>query len=373
MVYFDNAATTRPCDAALKAAAEGFECFGNPSSLHGVGLAASQLVSAARKTVAASIGALEQEIFFTSGATESNNTAIFGAANSVGRHKKRIVVSAVEHPSVANACNALAQLGFEVVFIPPTDDFCERFADAVNTDTCLASCMLCNNETGALFDVSKIFKQVKKISPRTLTHCDAVQAYLKLPLRADRLFADLISFSGHKIHAPKGIGALYVKKGVHIPPLIYGGGQENALRSGTESVPLIAAFGAAVGQLSKNTDARYQHVSLLRERLHEKCAPLDWISFNSPDNGSPYVNSISCAGLRSEVLLHYLESRGIYVSSGSACSKGKKSGVLTAFGIPDAKADSTIRISFCAENTTEEVDALVEALTAAKSELAGVK
>lgn len=368
MIYFDNAATTAPCAAAVKAAERMFENYGNPSSLHRLGLTASQAVSSARKIVARSIAADEGEIFFTSGATESNNTAIFGAAKSIGRHKKKVVVSAVEHPSAAKCCDLLADNGFEVLRIPPTEDMARQFISAVDNDTCLCVCMLCNNETGAFLPVSDIFRAVKKKYPRVHTHCDAVQAYLKIPLRADKLCADTIALSGHKVHALKGIGVLYAKKGVHIPPLLYGGGQEKGVRSGTESVPLIAAMGAAVEQLCTDIDDRFRRVGGLSEHLRSRCLA-EGITLNSPDGASPYINSIALAGYRSEVLLHFLESRDIFVSSGSACSKGKKSGVLAQFSVPDTLADSTLRISFCADNTIAETDELIDALKAAKREL----
>jgi cysteine desulfurase len=349
--------------------------FGNPSSLHKLGLTASQTVSAARKHIASSLGVSAEEIYFTSGATEADNTAIFGAANTVGKRKKRIVTTTVEHPAVAEPCRCLENNGFEIVRVSPrTDGFhAEDIVAAADENTCLVTCMLCNNETGAILPVGEAFRRIKKKFPQILTHCDMVQGYMKLPVKAKNLYADMISVSGHKVHAPKGIGALYVKKGVHIAPMMYGGGQERSFRSGTESVPLIAAFGAAVEELYKNMDSRFAHVKSLSDSLHEKISQQKGMHFNSPDNGSPYVNSISVDNLRSEVLLHFLESKDIYVSSGSACSKGKKSSVLSEFHIPDKLADSTLRISFCAENTASEIDLLIEALKEAQNTLLGVK
>ncbi len=380
MIYFDNAATTAPLESVKIAVNDAMENFGNPSSLHGVGLDAQKIVSASRAIIAKEFGVTSQEIYFTSGASESNNTAIFGTAHSLGKRKPRIVVSSVEHPSVAEPCRVLEEQGFEVIRVHPRADengvfrfFAEDFVNAVNEKTCLVTMMMCNNETGAVLPVSEVFRRVKKLYPDTLTHCDAVQAFMKLPCKAKKLYADMISVSGHKVHALKGIGALYVRKGVHIPSLIFGGGQERGFRSGTESVPLIAGFGAAVDELSKNTDERYAHVKQLSDYLKAGCERRsDLLSYNSPDDGSPFVNSISVKGKRSEVLLHYLEKQEIYVSSGSACSKGKKSSVLSEFGIDDIQADSTLRISFSSSNEVEEIDRFFAALEMSSKELVSI-
>ena len=377
MIYFDNAATTRPLPAAVEAASAAMtaECFGNPSSMHHLGVTASQTVSAARRTLASALVCTPEELFFTSGATESDNTAVFGAAASVGKRKKRIVTTSVEHPAVAEPCRQLEQSGFEVVRVKPRDGafFAEDIISAVDDKTCLVSCMLVNNELGTILPVAEAFARIKRMHPDTLTHCDAVQAFMKIPFSAKKLGADMISLSGHKVHAPKGIGALYIKKTVHIPSLMYGGGQERGFRSGTESVPMIAAFGAAVGELFQKTDERTAYVKALSEYLHGRVNAAEGLLMNSSADGSPYVNSIAAEGLRSEVLLHFLEDRGIYVSSGSACSKGKKSSVLAEFGIPDRLADSTLRISFSAENTVGEIDELMDALSEAQKTLLKVK
>lgn len=375
MIYFDNAATTQPLPSAATAAMEAIRNFGNPSSLHKLGLTASQIVSASRKCIAFSLGVSEDEIFFTSGATESDNTAIFGVANTLGKRKKRIVTTTVEHPAVAEPIRFLEDSGFEIVRISPRKDgfHADDIAAAVDSNTCLVTCMLCNNETGDILPVGQAFRAIKKKFPQTVTHCDMVQGYLKLPVKAKNLHADLISISGHKVHALKGIGALYIKKGVHIRQLMYGGGQERGFRSGTESVPLIASFGAAVDELYKNMDDRYSHVSLLSKYLREKVSEIEGMHFNSFENASPYVNSIAVENLRSEVLLHYLESKEIYVSSGSACSKGKKSSVLSEYHISDSLADSTLRLSFSADNTTVEIDRFIAAVTEAQHELLGTK
>ena len=371
MIYFDNAATTKPSESVIKAVNDSLCEFGNPSSLHKLGLAASQRVAVSRKIIAASLGALSEEIFFTSGATESDNTAIFGAANSLGKRKKRIVVSSVEHPAVSEPCRQLEAKGFEVIRVSPRDGvfYPEDFIEAVNDNTCIISMMFFNNETGARLPVAETFRRLKKKYPDLLTHCDHVQGFMKERIKVKTLFADLISVSGHKLHAPKGIGALYIKKGIHIPSFIYGGGQESGFRSGTESVPLISAFGASIEELSNNMDSRVGIVTELSEYLREKLSQIEGVYINSPVDATPFIVSFAVKGYRSEILLHYLEQREIYVSSGSACSKGKKSSVLSEFGIPDDLADSTLRVSFSSENTLSEIDELISALVDAKQEL----
>lgn len=376
MIYFDNAATTKPSEVTVQAVIKGLEDFGNPSSLHGLGLSAEQQREAARESIAAALGAKPEEIFFTSCATESSNTAIMGAARSVGKRKKRIVTTSVEHPSVAVCCDALEEQGFEVIRVQPREDgafSAEDIISAADSNTCLVSCMLVNNETGRILPIEKAFTAIKKKFPQTLTHCDCVQGFMKLPLSVKKLSADIISLSAHKIHGPKGIGALYIRKGVHIPPLMLGGGQEKGFRSGTESVPLIMGFGAACAELSGSIAQRAEHVSHLRTRLFDLCRQTEGIELISDEACLPYINSIAVRGLRSEVLLHFLEQRQIYVSSGSACSKGKKSTVIKEFHVPDDLRDSVIRVSFSHENTTDEVESLIEAIAEAQKSLAKIK
>lgn len=376
MIYLDNAATTKPCEAAKAAVLQGLEVFGNPSSLHRCGLDAELLVTDAREAVAKSLGCLSEEIFFTSGATESSNTAIFGAFKSQGKRKHRVVTTTVEHPATARPFDELERLGCEVVRISPDENgvfSAEAIADAVNEDTFLVSMMLVNNETGAVLPVSKAFSAIHRRFPKVITHCDCVQGYMKLPIKAKTLGADLISLSAHKICGPKGVGALYVRKGLHIPALLLGGGQEKNMRSGTESVPLICGFGAAVKQYSGNIEERLKKARRLEALLFELCEKNGEISVNYRGEKSPYVNSISVKGLRSEVLLHYLEKRGIFVSSGSACSKGKKSGVLAEFRISVQAMDTTLRISFSPDTTEDDLYGLMEGIAAAQSELARLK
>ena len=375
MIYLDNAATTKPCKEAVDAVMNALENFGNPSSLHSLGLSAETLVTQQREIIANAVGAQPKEIFFTSGATESSNTAIFGAYAAHGKRKYRIVTTTVEHPSVANPITKLEKLGCEVIRLSPDENgqiTPQAVLEAVNDDTFLVSMMLVNNETGAVFDIENIFPLVKKKHPQVLTHCDCVQGFMKLPVNVRKLGADMISLSGHKIYAPKGIGALYLRSKVHLPPLMLGGGQEKGLRSGTESVPLICGFGAAVKALSDKVDENFRHAQAVQEQLIEKCSENGGITVNFK-GGSPYITSISVEGLKSEVLLHFLEKKDIFVSSGSACSKGKKSSVLREFRVPDRLSDSVLRISISSQTTIEDIDALMSAISEAQGSLARIR
>lgn len=374
-IYLDSAATTIPCEAAVSAC---FSCmtenFGNPSSLHGIGLAAEKTVTEARKAIAAALVCAPECITFTSGATESNNTVIMGAAEKWGRRKKKIVISAVEHPSVAAPVKYLGEHGFTVVRIPPMrsgEINEEDFISAVDDNTFLVSCMLVNNETGAVNPVRKIFTAVKRKYPQCLTHCDAVQGFLKIPIKVSDSGADFLTVSAHKVHALKGTGALYIRKGLSLPPLLYGGGQEKNFRSGTEAVPSIAAFGAAVRTLMPTMKSAYENAEMLSGYLRNKLKALEFVNINSAaDNSSPFIINFSVEGIRSEIMLHYLESRDIYVSSGSACSRGAHSSVLTAMGIPDRTADSAIRVSMSRTTQKAELDALCEGIEAGHKSLA---
>ncbi|MDE6780610.1 MAG: cysteine desulfurase [Ruminococcus sp.] len=365
MIYLDNAATTKPCPEAVRAVVDAVtENFGNPSSLHRAGLNAQLAVDRARKIIAASIGADSGEIYFTSGATESNNLALRGAMGAYGRRKNRIIISSVEHAAVDETVSALEKQGFEAVRISPRADgllYAEDFLNACNEKTCIISMMLVNNETGHILPVGETFKAVKKRFPEIITHCDCVQGYMKIPVNVRALNADMISLSGHKVHAVKGAGALYIKKGVRVTPIVTGGHQEKGIRSGTESVPLITAFGAAVEKYNPTVSGRYEKVSTLKRHLLERLSEVDGVTVNSPENGSPYVVNIS-AGRRSEIMLHFMEQKEIYISSGSACSKGQQSGVLRQFGVKPKNADSALRISMTSETTAEELDIFVETL-----------
>lgn len=376
-VYLDNAATTKPCEPAVTAAFQNMvEDFGNPSSLHNIGLKAEQNVTEARKAIAAALVCDPKCITFTSGATEANNTVILGAARNYGkRNRKKIIVSAIEHPSVAEPIKFLESTGeYKVIRIMPDRNGLidpDDFISAMDENVFLVSCMLVNNETGAINPVKKIFSYVKRNYPECITHCDAVQGFMKLPIKSADLFADAIVVSGHKVHAVKGVGAMYIRKGVRIAPLVHGGGQENNLRSGTEPVPLIAAFGAAVRALMGTMKTAYSNAETINTYLIKQLSKLDYVKINSnQESCSPYILNFSVEGIRSEIMLHHLESKGIYVSSGSACSKGAHSSVLTAMGVSDKLADSAIRVSICRTTTMGDIDQLINAVKDGYSTLA---
>ena len=369
MIYLDNAATTKPCKEAVKAAVAALtDNFGNPSSRHFVGTQAEKILADARGTIAKALSTDEKCIFFTSGATESNNWAIKGAAENRIKRKPRVVTTTVEHPSVKEAVKALEKLGAEIVWVSPDENgeiTAESIVNAVDDKTCLVSCMLVNNETGYVLPVAESFAAIKRKYPDCMTHCDAVQGFMKLPVKVNTLCADLISVSGHKVYAPKGVGALYIKKGVNITTFMQGGGQEGGKRSGTENIPAIAGFAAAVKKLSGSINQRYENACALRDTLYNSIA--DDIVINSRAGALPYICSIAMVGYKSETLLNFMSERGICVSSGSACSKGKKSSVLKALGIPDNVADSTLRVSFSCDTTPQEVEQFVQTLQQARA------
>lgn len=370
LIYLDNSATTRPCEEAVRAAEYAMrEQFGNPSSLYGVGLAAENLVSAARAAIADRLCCREDEIFFTSCGSESNNTAVFGAAQLLRRRGRHIVTTAVEHPSVLEPVKRLEEQGYEVTRIQPDSDGsipAERFAEAIRPDTVLVSCMYVNNEVGAIYPVAKLKKRITEKQSPALLHIDCVQAFGKLNIDAGLLGADLITLSAHKIHGLKGAGALYVRKGLRLPSLILGGGQEKGLRSGTEAVPAISAFGAAAEALPA-LSAQYSGVQEIYDYCRAGLGAFENAVINSPENGLPFILNFSFLGYRSETLLHYLEQYGICVSSGSACSRGQGSHVLRAMGLEQARVDSALRLSFSRETKKEEIDALLTALKGALS------
>lgn len=361
MIYLDNAATTKPCDECVKAVNEAMEsAFGNASSLHKMGTVSIQTVAKARKTLLAALSGtnapLDGSVIFTSGATESNNTALLGVGHRFNRFRDKnanIVTTAIEHPSVAKTLIRFEEDGYDVTRLAPKDheDFVGALVDAVNENTVLLSAMAVNNETGFKLDVVRLYKEIKRKNPKTIVHIDAVQGFLKMPLEGD-----LISVSGHKIHSTKGIGALFVKKGQAILPILSGGGQQNNLRSGTEPVELIAGFEAAINAYKGSEE----HFASLKEHLLHRLSELDDIGINSGADCVPNIVNFSVRGVRSEIMLHSLEEDEIYVSSGSACSKGKKSEVLPAFGISEKDADCAVRVSFSAENTANDIDLLCD-------------
>ena len=364
-VYFDNSATTKVCDIAAQKVIDMMQRnFGNPSSLHSKGINAECSVTSSRQAIASVLGCSKHEIVFTSGGTESNNIALQGAAFAKSRLGNRIVTSQIEHASVYDTCSFLEQQGFEVIRLSPDSNGYIRDEDiykAVDSNTILVSLMLINNENGVYLPIKTAANAIKRAKSPALLHCDAVQAFGKIPVKPTSLGIDLLSISGHKIHAPKGVGALYIKKGVKITPIFYGGAQESSLRPGTESSPLIAGFGAAVNDLG-SFSANLEIASNLRDILYNRLKDVDGIYFNSPNSALPYIVNLSVVGIRSEVMLHYLGAKNIFVSSGSACSKGKKSRVLMSMGLSDDRINSALRISFSKYNTPEDVSYLADAL-----------
>lgn len=363
--YLDNSATTQVLPSVAQKAVEMMvEEFGNPSSLHTRGFRARKLLEEARSQVAQALGAQPEEITFTSGGTESNNLVLFGAAQARRRLGNRIVTTAVEHDSVLNPCRALEKQGFEVVYLKPDKDGRlpeEALMEAIDDKTILVSVMLVNNETGAIFPVEAAAKAIRRKKAPALLHTDAVQGFGKLPFTVKRLGVDLLTLSGHKIHAPKGIGALYMKKGTRILPQALGGGQERGLRSGTESVPLICALGEAVKQLPPAQET-LDRVGELNALLRQELVKLPQVTVHSTEEGLPYVLNFSAGRVRGETMLHFLAERGVYVSSGSACGKAKPSHVLEAMGLPKEQVESALRVSFSRFSTKEDVEALVEGL-----------
>ena len=312
-IYLDNSATTRVCHAAAeKALYMMTECYGNPSSLHSKGFAAEKEVSAARAVIAEKLSAQPGEIYFTSGGTESDNIAILGAAYAKKRFGNRIVTTSIEHPAVLNTMAQLEKEGFEVVYVQPEADGnipAEKFADIIDAKTILVSVMAVNNETGAILPLKEIAAIIKRKKAPALFHTDAVQAFCKIPLSPKRLGLDLISVSGHKVHAPKGVGALYVKNSVRILPHSFGGGQEKNLRPGTEGVPLICAFGAAVKNMAPERENE-KKVREVQACLLERLSEMPEVVLNSPENALPYIVNLSAGRVRAETMLHFLAEKG---------------------------------------------------------------
>jgi len=363
--YLDNSATTAVSpSAADKAAYMMRVCYGNPSSLHGMGLDAEREVELARDRIADSLGVSSKEILFTSGGTEANNTALFGIADALKRRGSRIILSAVEHSSVKESGERLRAQGYDVQLAPVDSDGIidlDAFDALLNDKTILVSVMAVNNETGSVQPTEKIAKRVQKRCPNALFHVDAVQAYGKMPLKPKKWGVDLMTVSAHKIHGPKGVGALYIRDGVHLIPLIYGGEQQKKRRPGTEASPLIAAFGEAVHEM--DILGKTEIIRSLNAYALEQLSQIEGVAINSPASALPYIINLSVSGIRSETMLHYLErEHGVYVSSSSACAKGKRSYVLAAMGLSDDRIDSSIRVSFSKFNVKEDVDALCEGL-----------
>ena len=371
--YLDNSATTKVCPEAAQAALDAMtEIYGNPSSTHTKGREAKQLLDKSRKQVADALGCTVQELVFTSCGSESDNWAILNGAELMRRKGMHIISSQVEHDAVRKSLDELERRGFEVTRLKPDETGAipvQAVMEALRPDTVLVTLMLVNNETGAVTDIGAIAKAMKKAGSQALLHTDAVQAFMKLPFTVKSLGADLVSVSGHKIHAPKGIGALYIKNGVKLKPYLLGGGQENGRRAGTEAMPQIAAFGAACQTAREHLQENYERMAALRQLA------IDALRRDIPElvvigGGAPHILSISLPGWRSEVLMNYMEAREIYVSKSSACKKGGRSHVLEAIGLAPKVIDGAIRIGLSRFTTQEDILALCAALKEARSKLA---
>ena len=371
--YLDNSATTRVCPEAAEAAMLAMtEIYGNPSSTHTKGREAKQLLDKSRKQVADALGCTVQELVFTSCGSESDNWAILNGAELMRRKGMHIISSQVEHDAVRKSLDELERRGFEVTRLKPDDTGAipvQAVMEALRPDTVLVTLMLVNNETGAVTDIGAIARAMKKAGSQALLHTDAVQAFMKLPFTVKTLGADLVSVSGHKIHAPKGIGALYIKNGVKLKPYLLGGGQENGRRAGTEAMPQIAAFGAACQTAREHLQENYERMAALRQLA------IDALRRDIPElvvigGGAPHILSISLPGWRSEVLMNYMEAQKIYVSKSSACKKGGRSHVLEAIGLAPKVIDGAIRIGLSRFTTQEDILALCAALKEARSKLA---
>lgn len=365
--YLDNSATTKPCEGAKKRINEALDfLWGNPSSLHDIGLSAEILLGDSRKAVSSLLSCKENELYFTSGGTESNNIALFGAAHAMKKRGKKLVVSSVEHPSVSRVFDKLEQEGFEVLRLP-VDRFGvvskEALENAVDENTVLVSMMAVNNELGSVEPIEELSKLVREKRSPALIHVDAVQAFGKIPLNVKKFGVDLMSVSAHKIHGVKGAGALFVRDGVHLAPHVFGGGQEKNIRPGTEPLPAIAAFYGAAEEVSIRKSLPY--VTSLRDEFVTELSKIDGVVINSGENALPYIVNISLPGRPSEAVLNFLSSKRIFVSAGSACAKGHRSPTLTAAGLEPELVNSSLRISLSRFTTKEELDFCLEGIESA--------
>ena len=370
-VYLDNSATTQVKPQVAEIMVKTMtEDFGNPSSLHRMGVNAEKILKKARAQAAAALNASPEEVFFTSCGTESDATVLRGVWESRKKQGRRIITTAVEHPAILRSCEQLAREGADVIYLPVKRDCTfdmEALRSALTPDTILVSVMHVNNEAGSIMPIREIRKEIDKVSRNILLHTDAVQSFEKMDTDVRSLGVDFLSLSGHKIHASKGIGALYVRKGLHIQPFVLGGGQEGGFRSGTEGLPAIAGLGEAVRLAEENKQERIAHIAQVRNYLKDLLQEnIEDITVNSPEEGVCSVLNVSFLGCRGEVLLHTLEQDEIYVSTGSACSSHKKgSHVLTAMGLTDEQIEGAIRFSFCEDNTKEQMEFVCEKLKAA--------
>lgn len=370
LAYLDNSATTRCSERAKDLMVQILmQDFGNPSSLHGMGVTAEEYIKEAKSNIAKTLKAEEKEILFTSGGTESNNMALIGTALANRRAGDHIITTEIEHASIAAPLEFLKEQGFRITKLSVDKNghiSLEELRDAVGEDTILVSIMMVNNEIGAVEPVAEAAKIIKEKNPNTIFHVDAIQAYGKYRIYPKKLGIDLLSVSGHKIHAPKGTGFLYIRDKVKIKPIIYGGGQQKGMRSGTENVPGVAALGEAATEIYENFDEKIERMYALKEHFVEEVTKMEGVTVNgcTGRDSAPQIVSVSVDGVRSEVMLHTLEEKQIYVSAGSACSSNKPSvsSTLKSIGLPKELLDSTIRFSFCVNTTMEEIDYAIAAM-----------
>lgn len=378
IVYLDNSATTKPRDEVIEEMNYMLkESYGNPSSMHRLGFEAEKKEEEARKEIASFLRVKNEEVYFTSGGTESNNIAIQGIINKYKRQGNHIITTRIEHPSVLNIMKYYAANGFDITYLNvDKSGFIDlkELKNSLKESTILVSIMLVNNEIGSIEPIDEVRNIMNEKESRALLHVDGIQSFGKVPLDINKWKVDTFSFSGHKIHGPKGVGGLYVRKGLQIAPLVFGGNQECGLRSGTENVPGIVGMGKAVKIMNENFSIEREYVyQLKRYFIYRVQSEINNIKVNGParDGFSPYITNISFIGVRGEVLLHYLEAKGIYVSTASACSShGKgKSHVLKAIGLDDNQIEGTIRFSFSYLNTKEEIDYVIEELKRSVDEI----
>lgn len=364
--YLDNSATTKVCDAAVKVMEKVMtEDYGNPSSLHRKGMEAENYLKNTRSIIAKSLKVNDKEIYFTSGGSEGNNLAIIGAAYANRRRGNHIITTQIEHPSVYQPFKFLEEAGWEVTYLPVDSRGIvqlEELKRAVREDTVLVSMMHVNNEIGTVEPVNDAGRIIKDQNADTLFHVDAIQSYGKVPIDIKNSFIDLLTVSGHKLHAPKGSGFIYIRDKVKADPLIYGGGQENGMRSGTENVPAIAGLGAAVEEMFSDFEGHREKLFALKKSLVEQLSQIEGVTFNGPYNdatkSAPHILSVSVENVRAEVLLHALEAEGVYVSAGSACSSNRPavSRTLKSIHLKEELLGSTIRFSLSIHTTQEEID-----------------
>lgn len=370
--YLDNAATTRPCPQAVAAVTKALtEVWGNPSAVHGRGLQAEKAVKHAREQVAQAMGCSPEQLFFTSGGTEGDNFAVFSVAQKYHKRGKHIITTAVEHHAVLNPIRQLESQGFSVTYLTPGEDGTisrQQLMAALRKDTILVSIMMVNNETGAVNDIAGLAKLTHAKSDAVF-HTDAVQGFLKVPFRASTLGADIITVSSHKIQGPKGCGAVYVEKKLHLPPFIYGGGQEKNMRSGTENVPMILGFGAACEAALQGLPEKLRHMEGLKTRCLQLLGEQVPEAVVLGSHQAPHVISLAVPGVRSQGLIGCLQEQEIYVSAGSACAKGHRSHVMEAMGVSPELIDGSIRVSFCYDTEQTQVDSFVNALADAVKKL----